>query len=119
MFPWIVQLISDAIRYGPCHRPTMECADFWLQDKACVHKLFKVLVPRYEKDGESSPTYTRLARGPSKQNDRYPNRAVLELRGNPFPPLYQRSSEAEFSNKDLLHNVLLAEVRREKKSKTS
>ena len=94
----------------------MECADFWLQDKACIHKLFKVLATRYQEDDASSPAYTRLARGPSKQNERFSKRAILELRGNPFPPLYQRV-DAEFSNKDLIHNVLLAEVRRERKSK--
>ncbi|GLH00014.1 39S ribosomal protein L17, mitochondrial [Gryllus bimaculatus] len=40
------RLISEAIRYGDCHRTTMELADFWLLEKQLVHKLFKVLVPR-------------------------------------------------------------------------
>lgn len=32
--------------YGDKHKHTMEMADWWLEDKSLVHKLFKVLVPR-------------------------------------------------------------------------
>lgn len=41
------RLICEAIRHGPNHNPTMELASFWLQEPNLVHKLFKVLVPRY------------------------------------------------------------------------
>lgn len=41
------RLICNAIRYGDCHTATMELADFWLKEKGLIHKLFKVLVPRY------------------------------------------------------------------------
>ncbi|XP_065075837.1 large ribosomal subunit protein bL17m-like [Ochlerotatus camptorhynchus] len=46
--------ISDAIRYGDCHKPTMEMADYWLTEKQLVHKLFKVLAPRFEEYKVSS-----------------------------------------------------------------
>lgn len=43
----LFQLISSAIRYGDCHKPTMELADYWLYEKQLVHKLFKVMVLAY------------------------------------------------------------------------
>ncbi|GBP34901.1 39S ribosomal protein L17, mitochondrial [Eumeta japonica] len=55
------RLISDAIRYGDCHKETMQNADYWLLEKQLVHKLFKVLVPRYE---DSNVSYTKLYRAP-------------------------------------------------------
>ncbi|CAG0914073.1 unnamed protein product [Notodromas monacha] len=107
-------LISDAVRYGPCHRPTMELADFWLMDKACIHKLFKVLLPRYQSDTNASPAFTRLVRAASAYPQRYSDRCVLELRGNPFPSLFHREGEKARGRKDLIHNVLLAEIRKER-----
>lgn len=70
-------MISDAIRHGDTHEETMEMADYWLLEKQLIHKLFKVLVPRYESYNIS---YTRLL----KLSTFYPNAhpmAVLELRG--------------------------------------
>ncbi|KAK9512407.1 hypothetical protein O3M35_000845 [Rhynocoris fuscipes] len=101
------RLISEAIRHGDKHVPTMELADFWLEEKQLVHKLFKVLVPRYE---NYTVAYTRMVKVPSF----YPetttsNRTVLELRGNPFPPLTNRDSQ----NRNLLHNVLLDAAKKE------
>jgi len=74
----------------------MEMADFWLEEKQLIHKLFKVLVPRYE----NFPTaYTRLVLGPNgygilrvderflghdknKWREWYSGTAILELKGN-------------------------------------
>ncbi|XP_030767703.1 39S ribosomal protein L17, mitochondrial-like [Sitophilus oryzae] len=78
------RLISDAIRYGDTHRTTMEMADYWLVEKQLVHKLFKVLAPRYENYNIS---YTRLLRAPRPYPGPEDEKAVLELRGNPYPPL--------------------------------
>ncbi|XP_063703048.1 large ribosomal subunit protein bL17m [Culicoides brevitarsis] len=100
------RLISDAIRYGECHRPTMEMADFWLQEKQLVHKLFKVLVPRYETFPLS---YTRMWKAPREYPGHFRLNAVLELRGNPFPSLEQPTSK----RRNLLHNVLLDEARKQ------
>ena len=44
---YVERLICEAIRHGPNHNATMELATFWLQEPNLVHKLFKVLVPRY------------------------------------------------------------------------
>ena len=51
------RLISDAIMYGERHNRTMEMATWWLHsDKGAVHKLFKVLVPRFK---DYSRAYSR------------------------------------------------------------
>lgn len=80
----------------------METADFWLLEKELVHKLFKVLVPRFE---NSNVSFTRMYKAPIPP---YPNkqvnaRAVLELRGNPFPSLTTKPT----NNRLLIQNVLL------------
>jgi len=62
--PYAERLISEALRYGDTHQPTMKLADFWLEDKALIPKLFKVLVPRYL-DWPVGLPYTRMLRAPS------------------------------------------------------
>ncbi|CAB3244335.1 unnamed protein product [Arctia plantaginis] len=94
------RLISEAIRHGDCHKPTMETADFWLLEKQLVHKLFKVLVPRYE---NSNLSYTKMYKAPKPQYARVLDKAVLELRGNPYPNLTNKLT----NNKYLIQNVLL------------
>ncbi|XP_058058868.1 large ribosomal subunit protein bL17m [Anopheles bellator] len=100
------RLISDAIRHGDCHKPTMEMADFWLLEKQLVHKLFKVLAPRFE---EYKVSATRMYKAPKEYPGWYRKRAVLELRGNPYPPLLPNQS----NNRFLLHNVLMDEARKD------
>uniref|UniRef100_A0A1L8DRK9 Large ribosomal subunit protein bL17m n=1 Tax=Nyssomyia neivai TaxID=330878 RepID=A0A1L8DRK9_9DIPT len=99
------QLINEAIRYGDCHKATMELADFWLLEKQCVHKLFKVFVPRYENYNVS---YTRMYKAPRLYPGTYHKRAILELRGNPFPPLVPDKVQ----NRNYLHNILLDEAKK-------
>lgn len=98
-------MISDAIRYGDCHKATMETADFWLMEKQLVHKLFKVLVPRYE---NSTVCYTRLLSAPRPYPGDQNKKAVLELKGNPYPSLLPDT----LTNRNLIHNVLLDEARK-------
>lgn len=100
------RLISDAIRNGDRHKTTMEMADFWLLEKQLVHKLFKVLVPRYETSGKS---YTVMHRAPKEYPGHTRERVVLELRGHPFPSVLPDTEK----NKYFIHNVLLDEARRE------
>ena len=103
---YVERLISDAIRYGDCHKATMELADYFLLEKQLVHKLFKVLVPRFE---NCPVSYTRMFRAPRPYPGHPRMRSVLELRGNPYPSLLP-----DFSlNRNLIHNVLLDEAHRE------
>ncbi|XP_004928241.1 large ribosomal subunit protein bL17m [Bombyx mori] len=94
------RLISEAIRHGDCHKPTMDMANFWLLEKQLVHKLFKVLVPRFE---NSTVSYTKMIKAPKAQNTEHTNKIVLELRGNPYPDLIVKQP----NNRLWIQNVLL------------
>ena len=118
------KLISDAILYGDKHKHTMEMATFWLEeDKSAIHKLFKVLVPRYENYTKcytslfhAPPTILKLedydfpahAGGPSKS--RRLDLVCVELKGHPFPKLAYSNTKP---NKKHIHNVLLAEAKKD------
>lgn len=90
----------------------MEMADFWLLDKTVVHKLFKVICPRFEK---CELTATRMYRAPREYPctdpaKRYRARSILELRGNPYPPV---APDQSIRNRQLIHNVLLDEAKKD------
>lgn len=99
------RLISDALRYGDTHKPTMDMASFWLLEKQLVHKLFKVLAPRLE---NCPLSYTRMYKAPREYPGNYYKRAVLEIRGNPFPPLCPQ----QVNRRGLIHNILLEEAKK-------
>ncbi|CAH1798078.1 unnamed protein product, partial [Owenia fusiformis] len=106
--PYMERLIADAIKFGDKHRATMELADFWLLEKDLVHKLFKVLVPRLE---HTEKSYTMMHNLPNK----YPSglgQAILELRGNPYPPVITKFRET----KNNLVNVLVEEAKKDYRS---
>ncbi|XP_050298100.1 39S ribosomal protein L17, mitochondrial [Anthonomus grandis grandis] len=104
------RLISDAIRYGDCHKTTMEMADYWLMEKQLVHKLFKVLAPRYE---NYSVAVTRILKAPRPYPGPEHKKAILELKGNPYPSLLPDT----ISNKNLIHNILLNEAKKSYRAK--
>lgn len=105
-FPLSSQLISDAIRHGDKHKPTMEMADYWILEKQYVHKLFKVLAPRLE---NCPVSYTRMYRAPKKYPGDNMDCAILELRGHPFPSIIPNTSH----NRNFIQNVLLDEAKKE------
>lgn len=78
----------------------MEIADFWLLEKELVHKLFKVLVPRYE---NFNTAVTRMYKAPRPEYSRNYEMAILELKGNPYPALVNKQAH----NRLLIQNVLL------------
>lgn len=59
----------------------MEMADYWLNEKQLIHKLFKVLAPRYESHTSS---YTKMLLGPREYPGYHAGTAILELKGNIF-----------------------------------
>ena len=66
----------------------------------------QVLVPRYQ---ESTKSYTRMLAAPKEFRAPRPSTLwMLELRGNPFPPLAYSNTTP---NRNHIHNVLLAEAR--------
>ncbi|XP_034943925.1 39S ribosomal protein L17, mitochondrial [Chelonus insularis] len=104
---YVERLISEAIRHGPTHAETMAMADYWIIEKQYVHKLFKVLVPRF-KDYTSS-SFTKIHHIQTDYPGSQIPKAVLELKGNPYPSLeYPRKYENQ-----LIHNVLLDAARKE------
>lgn len=83
-------------------------ATYWMLEQQHVHKLFKVLAPRY---ADFQVSYTRMYKAPRT----YPGpkteykRAILELRGNPYPPV----KTDLITNRALIHNVLLDEAKKQ------
>ncbi|XP_008487879.1 39S ribosomal protein L17, mitochondrial [Diaphorina citri] len=107
---YVERLISDAIRHGDTHKETMDMADFWIEEKNIVHKLFKVLVPRFQ---NTTVSYTRAYNAPiphaTPEKSDLSFHSVIELRGNPFPPLVQRAVDSRLH----IQNVLLDEAKKE------
>ncbi|EZA57900.1 hypothetical protein DMN91_003253 [Ooceraea biroi] len=103
---YVEQLIDRAIRDGPTHKETMEMANYWITEKQLVHKLFKVLVPRYQ---NYSSAFTKLHNAPSIYPLTYYKRAVLELKGNVYPSLDQHNTLERYQ----LHNLLLDAAKKE------
>ncbi|XP_078034966.1 mitochondrial ribosomal protein L17 [Augochlora pura] len=105
---YVERLISEALRHGPEHKETMELANFWVLEKQLVHKLFKVLVPRFQ---DYTVSYTKLHKAPTIYTGNNPSykRAVLELRGNVYPSIEQYNPNQSL----LLHNMLLDAARKE------
>ncbi|XP_050452462.1 39S ribosomal protein L17, mitochondrial [Cataglyphis hispanica] len=100
------QLIFEAIRHGPMHKETMEMANFWITEKQLVHKLFKVLVPRYQ---NYTTSFTKLHKAPNVYPIGHYERAILELRGNMYPDIEQYNPH----ERNLLHNLLLDAAKKE------
>ncbi|XP_051160646.1 39S ribosomal protein L17, mitochondrial [Leptopilina boulardi] len=103
---YVELLIDKARKNGPHDKETMEFADFYILEKQLVHKLFKVLVPRYENYTDS---FTSFYMVPRECPGHYFQRSVLELKGNIYPSL-----EIENPNtKNMIHNVLLDAAKKE------
>jgi len=101
------RLIYLAIKNGDKHKHTMEMANYWLLEKDLIHKLFKVLVPRFQ---NSHSSFTQI----HKKANEYPGgggliQAVLELKGNPYPPVNPHKRDTKF----LLSNILLSAARKD------
>lgn len=70
------------------------------QEKDLIHKLFKVLAPRFQPHPGS---YTRLLQIPNRDGLDCAKMAVIELKGNPFPPLIRPRRDTE---KTLINQLL-------------
>lgn len=104
--PYAELLIQRAQRFGDRHKETMELADYWLLEKDLIHKLFKVLAPRYS----NFPTaYTNMHLLPRVFPGRGWQVGCLELKGNPWPPVKPHHRDLHGT----LVNVLVEEMRRD------
>ncbi|XP_072049008.1 large ribosomal subunit protein bL17m-like [Amphiura filiformis] len=80
----------------------MKVADYYLADKKLVHKLFKVLAPRF---ADKPHGFTRLLHTPGYNFERRAAQMTfLEFKGNPYPPLQPHTRHR---NRDWLLNVLV------------
>ncbi|XP_002127164.2 large ribosomal subunit protein bL17m-like [Ciona intestinalis] len=90
---------------------TKDMVGYWADDDSNKTKLFNVLVPRF---AEHSGKYTRIAMLPTwhiKDIDDHKKMAVLELKGNPLPPLPVKED-----NPHTLQNVLIAAAKNDWKA---
>lgn len=104
--------LVDYAKKGDTDEKAMKMASFWLTEKDLVPKLFKVLAPRFE---TQSNGYTQMARIPNRENLDRAKMAVVEYKGNPFPPLYPVKKENELT----LLNQLLKGYREERAQELS
>lgn len=103
------RLIQIAAKHGDKHKPTMEIADYWLEEKDLIHKLFKVLVPRYSDQKYLRSSYTDVYKLPVQYPGPGKKCAIIELKGNPWPPVIPKVRDTS----KLLSNVLLSAARRD------
>lgn len=118
------RLIVEAMRNGDLHAPTMELADFWLQEKDLIHKLFKELVPRYL---DYTTSFTKIHKlGPNHEKADAPvgenvgfwwrgGDCILELKGNKLPPIKYPA----IKKSGLITNILLKNAFQDSKHETS
>ncbi|XP_075266952.1 large ribosomal subunit protein bL17m [Opisthocomus hoazin] len=92
--------LIDYAKMGDTNERAMRMANFWLTEKDLIHKLFKVLAPRFQPHPGS---YTRLLQIPNRDSLDRAKMAVIELKGNPFPPLIRPQRDTE---KTLLNQLL-------------
>ncbi|XP_076164509.1 mitochondrial ribosomal protein L17 [Ptiloglossa arizonensis] len=103
---YVELLILEALHHGPQDKATMELANFWILEKQLIHKLFKVLVPRFE---NYTTSFTKVYNAPSIYPKTIYKRAVLELKGNVYPSLEPYNPNQHL----LLHNILLDAAKKE------
>ncbi|KAM4690802.1 large ribosomal subunit protein bL17m [Rhinophrynus dorsalis] len=104
--------LIDYGKRGDTDEKAMKMANFWLTEKDLIHKLFKTLVPRFS---SQQSNYTRMYQIPNRENLDRAKMAVIEYKGNPYPPLIVQKSGNE---KNLL-NQLLKGYRLEKNLRAS
>ncbi|XP_062468847.1 large ribosomal subunit protein bL17m [Pezoporus occidentalis] len=92
--------LIEYAKLGDANERAMRMADFWLTEKDLIHKLFKVLAPRFQ---PHSGNYTRMLHIPNRDGLDRAKMAVIELKGNPLPPLIRQRRDSE---KTLLNQLL-------------
>ncbi|VDD87170.1 unnamed protein product [Enterobius vermicularis] len=108
--PYVERLLQLAIYRGLEDPYVKEMTDWWVVEEDLRKKLFDVLVPRFRNLGEP---YTDLYTLPKERSILYIRRkniksraaeiGVLELKGNPYPPVIKEAPD----HSSLLLNILL------------
>ena len=98
-----VERVIDIAKYGPNNRYCNDMLEYWVPEEQSKNKLFNVLMPRYS---QHTKNYTRLAmltEWCDSYTQGYRKMAVLELKGNPLPPLPVKEK-----NPHTLQNILIS-----------
>ncbi|KHJ88243.1 hypothetical protein OESDEN_11966 [Oesophagostomum dentatum] len=116
--PYLERLIQLGVERGENDDYTTEMMEWWLPESDLITKMYKVIVPRFiDKEGPFTSIYRlpdqRLLVYRTGRNERWKRYelAVLEIDGNPFPPILgeQDSKSSSLLNiliKDSLQNRL-------------
>lgn len=99
------QLSSQALIHGYKEKRIVELVDYYMLEKEVMYKFFYELLPRFE--GQSQ--FTNLVNVPRTFPGSPYLRAVLELRGNPYPPMPGNATDGGH----LIHNVLLNSAKKQ------
>ncbi|VDO54773.1 unnamed protein product [Onchocerca flexuosa] len=98
--PYAERLLQFGIFRGPNDPYTKEMVNWWIMDGDIREKFFEVYVPRFrEKEGPFTSLYL-IQDDPSEGHY---DRGVIELNGNPYPPIVIE----EMDHSHNLLNVLL------------
>lgn len=98
--PYAERLLQFGIFRGPEDPYTREMVDWWIMDGDIREKFYEVYVPRFQ---DQDGPYTSLYLIHDEPIKGYFDRGVIELNGNPYPPVVTR--ETDYSHN--LLNVLL------------
>lgn len=106
----------------------MDLANYWIIEKQLIHKLFKVLVPRYQ---NYTISFTKVHKAPNIYPIGHYDRAILELRGKTYKiflinckniiyviniflgNIYPSVEQYNPYERNLLHNLLLNAAKKE------
>ncbi|CAI2305648.1 unnamed protein product [Caenorhabditis sp. 36 PRJEB53466] len=107
--PYLERLIQLGVERGPLDEYTAEMMEWWLPEKDLITKMHEVIVPRFT--DHVSP-FTSLFRLPPQRLQQFIQNkrevwkryeiGVLEIDGNPFPPVQAESPEQSDSILDIL-----------------
>lgn len=108
--------LIDYAKRGDGDETAMKIADYWLTEKDLVPKLFKVLAPRFR---SMEGGYVTVHQIPNRTNTDRARMAVMELAGNPYPPLVTRRRDSDSTLLNVLLRGYRLELAKEKAAATS
>ncbi|KAI0979795.1 hypothetical protein GJ496_002993 [Pomphorhynchus laevis] len=111
---YVERLIELAKKYGDRHVATMQVMDYWILEKDLIHKMFKVLVPRFS---HFSGPYTIQHRLSKEKPCKSKVDVMLELKGNPYPRIIPDLTNYRYTLTNVLIRNAIREVKNENKYK--
>lgn len=84
--PYVERLLQFGILCGSEDPYTREMVDWWIMDGDIREKFFEVYVPRFREKEDFGP-FTSLYFIQDDPSEGHFHRGVIELNGNPYPPI--------------------------------